>query len=104
MHKSVFLLTVLVLGLVTGCGIELPSPVPTTAATTAPTSPPLPTATAEEEIDTSSTSETVSSAASCVAMPFDFPVEPRIPPISEEDHTHGSADASITLIEYADFQ
>jgi len=39
-----------------------------------------------------------------VAEPFDFPVEPRIPPVTEEDHIHGPADAPITFIEYADFQ
>jgi hypothetical protein len=39
-----------------------------------------------------------------MAAPFDFPVESRIPPITEEDHVHGPADAPITFIEYADFQ
>jgi hypothetical protein len=39
-----------------------------------------------------------------VAAPFDPPVESGIPPITEEDHVHGPADAPITLIEYADFQ
>jgi hypothetical protein len=47
---------------------------------------------------------TPSGPASCVAAPFDFPVEPRIPPVTEEDHIHGLADAPITFIEYADFQ
>jgi len=39
-----------------------------------------------------------------VAEPFDFPVESRIPPVTEKDHIHGPADAPITFIEYADFQ
>jgi len=39
-----------------------------------------------------------------VEAPFDFPVEPRIPPVTEDDHVHGPADAPITFFEYADFQ
>jgi hypothetical protein len=39
-----------------------------------------------------------------VEAPLDFPVEPRIPELTAEDHVHGPADASITFIEYADFQ
>jgi len=47
---------------------------------------------------------TPSGPAFCVEAPFDFPAELRIPPVTEEDHVHGPADASITFIEYADFQ
>ncbi|MCP4536001.1 MAG: hypothetical protein GY832_02545 [Chloroflexi bacterium] len=111
MRKFALLLIALVLGLA-GCGVELPSPVPTTVPTTAPTSPPPPTAVPEEGVVEPPTSEAESPAsepvpagsAACVAMPFDFPVESRIPSISEDDHTHGPSDASITIIEYADFQ
>jgi len=39
-----------------------------------------------------------------VVSPFEFPVNPNIPPISEADHIHGPEDAPITFIEYADFQ
>ena len=94
MRKPVFLLFLLLLGLAAGCGVALPSPTPSPRSTTVPTSPPLPT----------STSEASSSSVSCVAEPFDLPVEPRIPPITEKDRSHGPADASITVIEYADFQ
>jgi hypothetical protein len=41
-------------------------------------------------------------SAFCMAQPL--PAEPRIPPVSERDHVHGSADAPFTVIEYADFQ
>ncbi len=102
MRKSAFLLIVLILGLATGCGVELPSPVPTDAPTTAPTSPP--TSAPEATTASAPVDQSTSGSAACVAVPFDFPVESRIPPISEDDHTHGSTDASITLIEYADFQ
>jgi hypothetical protein len=103
MRKSALLMAVLVMGLVAGCGVEMPSPVPTATPTTAPTSPP-PTSVPEATDATPPASEASSGSASCVATPFDFPVESRVPPISEDDYTHGSADAPITLIEYADFQ
>jgi len=35
---------------------------------------------------------------------MDLQIVEGIPPVTEQDHVHGSADASITLIEYADFQ
>jgi hypothetical protein len=47
---------------------------------------------------------TPSGPAACVASPLDFQAEPRIPPVTEDDHVHGPADAPITFIEYADFQ
>ncbi|MBE9472049.1 MAG: peptidylprolyl isomerase [Chloroflexi bacterium] len=94
MRKTALLLTVLLLGLVTGCGGESASP----------TVLPSPTSTPETATAAPSVSATPSGPASCVAEPFDFPVEPRIPPVTEEDHIHGPADAPITFIEYADFQ
>jgi len=36
--------------------------------------------------------------------PLEFPTNPNIPPVTEDDHSHGPADAPITFIEYADFQ
>jgi len=35
---------------------------------------------------------------------FTLPVASNIPPVTEEEHIHGSEDAAITFIEYADFQ
>lgn len=104
MRKSALFMTVLVMGLVTGCGVEMPSPVPTATPTTAPTPPPPPTSAPAATDAAPPASEAPSGSASCVATPLDFPVESRVPPISEDDYTHGSADAPITLIEYADFQ
>ena len=104
MRKPALLLIVLLLGLVTGCGVNLPTPVPSPTSSPVSTSPPSPTSASDAATAVPSVSETTSGSASCVAAPFDFPVESRIPPITEEDHTHGPADASITLIEYADFQ
>jgi hypothetical protein len=42
--------------------------------------------------------------ATCVPSPLDFPVESRIPSVTDKDHVEGPAGASITFIEYADFQ
>jgi len=94
MRKSALILLVLLLGLIAGCGTESeppspspsPSPVPATA-TAAPTA-----------------AVASSGPAACVEAPLDFQAEPRIPPVTEDDHVHGPADAPITFIEYADFQ
>ena len=104
MRKPALLLTVLLLGLVVGCGVELPTPSPSPTPTSLPTSPPSPTPASEAATAVPPASDTAPGSASCVAAPFDFPVESRIPPITEEDHVHGPADAPITFIEYADFQ
>ena len=83
---------VLTLVLVAGCGGEAasPTPSPTPAPATATVAPP--------------TSVSPSGPAVCVDEPLDFPVVSGIPPVTEEDHVHGPADAPITIIEYADFQ
>ena len=104
MRKPALLLTILLLGLVVGCGVELPTSSPSPTPTSLPTSPPSPTPASEATTAVPPASETAPGSASCVAAPFDPPVESRIPPITEEDHVHGPADAPITLIEYADFQ
>ena len=97
MRRLALLPTVLLLGMAVGCGGESASPTPTPSPL--PTSPPE-AATAAPP----SASPTPSGPAVCVESPLEFPVEPRIPPVTEEDHVHGQADAPITFIEYADFQ
>jgi len=92
MRKLALLLIVMLLGLVAGCGNESPSP----AASPSPlpaTSAPAPTTVVEP-----------SGPATCVVSPFEFPINPNIPPVTEVDHTEGPDDAPITFIEYADFQ
>ncbi len=109
MRKTTLLLVVLLLGLVAGCGVELPTPSPSPTQTVLATSPPPPTeasTSSEATVPDAPESEVGSTlgSASCVAAPFDFPTESRIPSITEDDHVHGPDDASITFIEYADFQ
>ena len=97
MRKIALPLTILLLGLVVGCGGGAASPTPSPM--------PSPTSASERATVTAPTvSATPSGLATCVEAPFDFPVESRIPPVTEEDHVHGPADAPITFIEYADFQ
>ena len=103
MRKLALLLTALLLGLVTGCGAESVSPTPT--STSIPTLPPSPTSTTSETVPAGPTVDITSSgSASCAEQPFTFQVESRIPPVTEEDHVRGPANASMTVIEYADFQ
>ncbi len=98
MRKLALLLTALSLGLVAGCGGGLASPTSSPMPSSSPTLVP------ETATDAPPASATPSGPAACVAEPFNFPVESRIPPVTEEDHVHGPADASITFMEYADFQ
>jgi cyclophilin family peptidyl-prolyl cis-trans isomerase/protein-disulfide isomerase len=104
-RKFVLLTIVLLIGLVAGCGEgATPSPSPT---------PPPPTTASETEAETESetnpdptalpaASPTPSGPATCET--FELPVEPRIPDVTEDDHVLGPDDASITFIEYADFE
>jgi hypothetical protein len=94
MRKSALFMMVLVLALIAGCGGEAASPTPSPSPTPAPA-----TATAVPP-----TSASPSGPAVCVDAPLDFPVASGIPPVTDEDHVHGPADAPITIIEYADFQ
>lgn len=88
MRRLVRLTAIIVLGLAAGC---------TTTTTPSPTATPMPTKppTAMSATGTPGTVE-------CRARPFGK-VE-GLPPVSDEDWVRGPAAASITLIEYADFQ
>lgn len=96
MRKFVLLSLVLLLGLIVGCGGE---------ATPSPSPSPLPASpTPAPEIATAAPSVTESPSGPATCEVFSFLVEDRIPPLTDEDHAHGPADASIAFIEYADFQ
>ena len=98
MRKFVLLSLVLLLGLVAGCGGgATPSPSPSPSPLPASPTPVPETATAAPSVI-----EAPSGPASCEQ--FSFPAEDRIPPVTEEDHVRGPADAPITFIEYSDFQ
>jgi hypothetical protein len=98
MRKHALLTAILLLGLVVGCNGGAVSPTPS------PSPSPQPTSAQEVPTAAPSASLTASGPATCVAVPLEFEAESRIPPVTEADHVHGPADASITLIEYADFQ
>ena len=105
MRKPALLSLVLLLGLAAGCNQESAGPTPSPS----PTEPPAPTPTDVETPTTVPTSvptadATIAGPASCVVEPFDFPVVSGMSPVMEADQTYGPADASITFIEYADFQ
>jgi len=95
-RKIGYLLTAItVLTLIAGCqAADTPE-----APTDTPPSDATPTPTTEASV-----TPTPSGPASCQLAPLEFEEEPRIPPITEDDHVHGPEDASITYIEYADFQ
>jgi len=95
MRKPALLLLVLALGLVAGCGGKSPTPSPSPTAAPPTTAPPT---------AAPSVTATPAGPATCVPSPLDFPVESRIPSVTDKDHVEGPAGASITFIEYADFQ
>lgn len=100
MRKSAFLLTILILGLAAGCGVELPSPVPTDTPTTAPTSLPSPTSVPEATTAAPSgpASCTVSESAIATLALDNFP------PTTAEDWGRGPENAPIVVTVYSDFQ
>lgn len=115
MSKRMLLLALIVLALVAGCTAESASPTP--APTAVPSPEPLPTSTQATDTVATATAETAAIAptdetsvggspsepASCVVELLDFPVVP-VPPVTEADQVYGPPGASITFIEYADFQ
>lgn len=116
MYKRTLLLALTVLALVAGCAKELASPAsaptplpsPESLPTSATETATVATATVAPTADDAPVSETPvggssSGPASCVVEPLDFPVAP-VPPVTEADQVYGPPGASITFIEYADFQ
>lgn len=98
MRKVAFLFVILLIVGLAGCDGATPSPTAAPAATDAPAptaSPGVPEEAPATEPD---------GPATCTLAPFEFPPLAGIPPVSEEDHVHGPEDASIVIIEYADFQ
>jgi hypothetical protein len=99
MRKRALLLTVILLGLITGCDGESASPTPSSTEIPAPTPTDAATPTPVPTV-----SATLPGSASCAESPFDFPIASGIPPVTEVDQVYGPADAPITFIEYADYQ
>jgi hypothetical protein len=93
---ALLLLALFIGGMLFGCGSEPTTPPPS------PTSRPSPTPVSESPT-TAPTVDATAAPASCVADPFD-PTESGVPPVGEDDLVRGPSDASITFIEYADFQ
>ncbi|HDD25329.1 MAG TPA: hypothetical protein ENF52_07825 [Chloroflexi bacterium] len=110
MRKQVVFTIVLVLliGMLAGCGVSMPSSPSTSDPVVVQTetfTAPLPVTDTPEVAATAAPQPTAPSGpATCVVEPFPFPEEPRIPPVTEADHVIGPEDATITFIEYADFQ
>ncbi len=76
---------------VSGCGGGGATATPTTAPPPTPTPEPVPTSVPTEE-------------SSCQTIPMMGQPINNLPPVTAEDWVRGPADASVTLIEYADFQ
>ena len=98
MHKLVLLLIALLM--VAGCAQGTARPSPSPSPTAQPSQAPIQETATPESTDL----EAEMVAATCELAPLDFPVEPRIPPVTADDHVHGPADAAITFVEYSDFQ
>jgi hypothetical protein len=97
MRKIALVATGLLVVLAAGCKGATPAP---TSTPEPPTSVPATQAPAATPLAVA----TPAGPASCVVAPMEFSVVSGISELTEEDHVEGSADARITLIEYADFQ
>jgi hypothetical protein len=111
---TVFVMAVLFVVFLTGCNSTPtaetgpPTLEPITPAPTSTTKPPTE-ATEATDPTTEPTTESQgpqepSGPAACQVSPLQIPEVEGIPPIGEADHMHGTPNAPITFIEYADFQ
>jgi len=101
MRTRFLLLIVLLAALIAGCAGQTPTPTPTPSPTPLPD--PTDTAAPTTEAPASATA-TPSGPATCELAPLEFAPEPSIPDVTDDDHIKGPEEASITFIEYADFQ
>lgn len=95
MRRAVLFVLVLLTGLAAGCAQPAPE------ATPSPSPSPVGTTPEGTDID-SPTPQIPDAPATCEV--FTLPPESPIPPVSEDDHVVGPDDATITFIEYADFE
>ena len=109
--KNSLLLTILVIGLLTACAGEAPSATPVSSATAAQVNPSAvpgatkiqPSVNAPTKEASKPTQAPVCTVRSNRSQPNPT-VEALLSPIDEQDWTTGPKDASVTILEYSDFQ
>jgi hypothetical protein len=102
MRKHLPLVGFLLAAFLIGCGgraepADAPTAVVEQAATAVPTVEPT-------DIPSPAGEQPTAEPAACVEASAEFPLLPGLPPVTEDEHRKGPSDASITIIEYADFQ
>jgi hypothetical protein len=97
MRKNILTLLLLASVALTACAKTTPTSIPTF---------PAPAPTTELEVPQSSQLEAPNSGCTVVARrPTPGPTQESLfPPVTEDDHVKGPADAKVTIIEYSDFQ
>ena len=101
MKRILPLIIILAAAILTACGGSGQSPINTAVPTAAPTQVPQPTAEVPTQIPTATATPI---SGGCMLTSILPEADPAFPPVTDSDWQSGPKDATVTILEYSDFQ